>query len=116
MEIEQKFKLTCKGQLSKHCKDGKDRNFLYYFLNDVLILKQKIPFDIRWERGCDRVTGIYDDYLLNGKLYQTRSKKQWNSSVDDVRQVYFPISKKVLAQFNIPKDLKIDFSEEPINN
>jgi hypothetical protein len=37
------FKLTRKVQYSKKCKDGKYRNFLIFFLNDVEIMKQKLP-------------------------------------------------------------------------
>jgi len=39
------------GSLSKKCKDGKYRNYLLYFLNGVQILKQKIPFNTRYDRG-----------------------------------------------------------------
>ena len=98
-------------QYSHHDKDGCDRNYVSFYLNDVLILKQKIPFDTNWERGFDRRTSIYDVYLLNGKLYQKRSKNFGCSHPDndksEVREVSYPISKKVLVQFDIPKDFRV---------
>ena len=47
--IFMEFKLTTNRQYSHHDKDGADRNYISYFLNGVLILKQKIPFDTNWE-------------------------------------------------------------------
>lgn len=97
------FKLTSFYQYSHHDKDGRDRNYISFYLNDLLILKQKIPFDTNYERGFDRATSIYDVYLLNGKIYQKR--KKFDES--EIREVSFPVRKKVLKQFNIPKDLLI---------
>ena len=105
------FKLTTNRQYSHHDKDGCDRNYLSYYLNDVLIFKQKIPFDTNWEKGFDRRTSIYDDYLLNGKIYQKRTKQYGCNHPDndksEIREVSFPVSKKILLQFNIPIDLKL---------
>lgn len=109
---EIKYKLTCKCIYSHHDKDGKDRNYIYYYLNDILILKQKIPFDTRWEEGFDRITSIYDVYILNGKLYQKRRKYYGCCHPDndktEIREVSFPLSKKKLLIFNIPFNLKIE--------
>lgn len=58
------YVLTQNYQYSKRCNDGKNRNFLTFFLNDVEIFKQKIPFDTRFERGFDRRTGISNIYIL----------------------------------------------------
>ena len=106
------LKLTSKYQYSHHDKDNRDRNYLKFYLNDILILKQKIPFDKNWELGFDRRTSIYDVYLLNGKLYQKRSKNFGCNHPDNnkskVREVSYPISKKVLNQFNIPQNLIIN--------
>jgi len=104
------YKLTAHRQYSHRDSDGKCRNHISFFLNDVLILKQKIPFDTNWERGFDRKTAIYDCYLLNGRLYQKRVKHNGCGSTinaEDIREVYYPVSKKLLAQFNIPKDFKV---------
>lgn len=105
------FKLKSKTQYSHHDSDGKDRNYLLFYLNDILILKQKIPFDTNWDRGFDRRTSIYDVYLLDGKIYQKRKKNSGCNHPDNdkeiVRNVSFPISKKILSQFNIPKNLII---------
>jgi len=105
------FKLTSNFQYSHHDKDGADRNYLSFYLNDVLILKQKIPFDTEYEAGFDRRTSIYDVYLLNGRLYQKRRKNLGcghpENTKTKVREIYFPIGRKILSQFNIPMDFKI---------
>mgnify|MGYP001587001692 CR=1 FL=1 len=100
------YKLTLKAQHSKKCVDGKQRNFLLFFLNNVLILKQKIPYDESCEKGFDVKTSINNIYLLNNKLYQERI----SDTTKKKRIVKFPISKKKLEQFNIPKDLKIEIN------
>jgi len=109
------FKLTSNWQYSHHDKDGCDRNYISYYLNDVLILKQKIPFDANWEHGFDRRTSIYGEYILNGKMYQKRSKILDCSHPDndkiEIREVSFPLSKKRLAQFNMPKDVRVSSME-----
>ena len=94
--------LTCKYQHSQHCKDGKRRNYLLIFFNDVLILKQKVPFDTDYDKGYDRTTGITNIYLLNGKIYQTRTRE------DKERQVSFPVSKKVISQLNVSENVKYE--------
>lgn len=102
--------LTKHYQYSKRCNDRKSRNFLLYFVDDVLILKQKIPFDENWEKGFDRRTSIYDEYILNGKMYQTRTVGiQCGGDNDNLktRQVSFPLSKKRLNELNILLDVKI---------
>jgi hypothetical protein len=98
------YKLTTKVQHAQHLKNGKRRSLLLYFLNNILIFKQKKPFDEDYSYGFCETTGITDDYLLNGKMYQTRYKKPDKS---DKRYVTFPVSKKILSQFEIPTDLKI---------
>lgn len=90
------YKLSC-----KHCKDGKRRHLILYFLNGVQILKQKIPFDENFENGFNFRTSIFDVYLLNNNLYQTRIKN------NKKRNIKFPVSKKKLEIFNIPENLKI---------
>lgn len=97
------YSLTINRKYSYHDKDGVDRNYISYFLNDVLILKQKIPFDTNYELGFDRRTSIYNEYILNGKMYQKRR----NDSTE-IREVSFPLSKNKLKQFNIPKDFRIE--------
>ena len=66
------YVLTRKIQCSKKCPDGKSRNFILYFLNGNLILKQKFPYDENYDKGFDKRTHIYDEFILNGRLYQTR--------------------------------------------
>lgn len=114
----EKFKLTSKYQHSVHCRDGKRRNYMLYFLNGVQILKQKKPFDNRYDKGFDGCCYICDEYILNGKLYQTRysnsdqPRKYYEAGLDVPRSVSYPISKKILKQFNIPEDLKIEIQNE----
>lgn len=111
------FKLTKNYQYSKRCKDGKMRNILSYYLNGILILKQKIPFNTNYDKGFDRRTAIYDEYLLNGNIHQKRSEKVFcgmKNIPTDHRQIYFPAKKNVLQKMNIPKDIKIEIYHEKI--
>jgi hypothetical protein len=99
------FVLTYKSKHAEHCSDGKDRNIIKYFLNDILIFEQKLPFDESFDYGFEQRTDISDIFLFNGYLYQTR-----NNSKGKTRMVKFPISKKILQQFNIPNDFKISIN------
>jgi len=105
--------LTNKCQHSVHCKDGKRRNFLLYFLNGIQILKLKRPFNEEYERGFDGCTWFRDEYILNGRLHQTRysDSDQPDFKRTNPRFVSYPLSKKVLEQFNIPVGLKIKIDE-----
>jgi hypothetical protein len=96
------YKLTTKCQHAKKLKNGKIRTLLLYFLNNVLIFKQKLPFDEQRDYGYGKVH-ITDEYLLNNKIHQTRFAEY----DDPKRYVSYPVSKKVLSQFEIPTDLKI---------
>lgn len=104
------YTLSKKYQYSKECKDGKQRNFLLYFLNGNLILKQKIPYDEQLDRGHDRHTAIYDEFILNGKLYQTRTADVFCGAdkTGKTRKVSFPLSKARLQRLRIPNDLTIE--------
>jgi len=113
------FILTSKVQWGKKCKDDHSRNFLLYFLNGVQILKQKYPFDETFDYGHDAKTRIYDEYLLNGSIHQTRcymsgvwwrSSRKPKDSEPKPRQVRYPISKKILNELEVPKDLKINIT------
>lgn len=110
------FILTSKTQCSKKCKDGKKRNFLLYFLNNTLILRQKFPYDDQYDKGFDKRTLIMGEYLLNGKLYQIR--QHWlGCGLHDAgvhtkaRHVSYPISRKRLEELQVPKDLVIHINE-----
>ena len=96
-------KLTCKYQMSKLCKDGKQRNFVLYFLDGVLILKQKVSFEETWQNGYNGCTHIEDEYILNGSIYQTR----FRVGTTEKRQVRFPLSKNKLNELGINKNEKI---------
>jgi len=90
--------LTRKLSNSCHCNDGKRRNKIRYFLDGILILEQKIPFETNIDYGFDRITNISDEYLFNGKIYQTRIKN------GKVRHVSYPVRKNI----DLPKNIKIN--------
>lgn len=110
---ETRFVLTCQYQHSKKCKDGKRRNYWLYFLNNVFIFKQKIPYDPSYEWGYQGKTYRRNVYLLNGKIHQERSV---NYNDPNPRLVKFPISKIRLQSLNVPPELKINLSELTNNN
>ena len=115
------YKLTKKIQCSKKCKDGKSRNYLLYFLNDVQILRQKFPYDENYDKGFDKRTHICNEYLQNGNLYQTRKGEDRQGLIDNhywqmikeakTRQVRFPISRARMQLFDIPMNYRIEISE-----
>ena len=102
-EVPMMFKLESKAQINKHCKDGKDRSFMIYFLNDVKILQQKLPFNENFEEGFNCKTDISDEYILNGKMYQTR----FDTVTEKERHVSFPLSKIKLKELGVPNNFKI---------
>lgn len=104
---EELFKLTRGFIHSKKCKDGKRRSFYLFFLNDVLILKQKRPFDEMGERGYDSKVSVRNVYLLDGKIHQERTAD------NDIapRLVKYPVSKTKLQALNVPPDLKIELTK-----
>lgn len=109
------FTLFRHYQHSKKCKDGKKRNYLIYFLNNIEILKQKMPYDENYDYGFQFRTYISNEYLLNGNLHQTRRyiRGPWWRALTPkmdgkIRHVKYPISRKILNKLNVPKDLRID--------
>jgi hypothetical protein len=116
------YKLTSAYQHSKKCGDGRRRNLLTFFLNNVPILTQKVPFNENWDHGWQNQTSFSNIYLLNGRIHQTRSlhtpcawwRGPGGEKKDTIRDVKFPVSKKVLAQFDIPVDLKIELQKHVI--
>lgn len=110
------YKLTTHYQHSKKEGDGKRRNKLLFFLNGILIFEQKVPFDETYDHGYQNRTYITDIYLLDGNIYQKRqynpSGAWWRSrnfkeAKGKIREVKYPVSKKILSIFNIPKGMKI---------
>jgi hypothetical protein len=87
-----KYTLTHKYQFSKKCKDGHRRNFLIYFLNDIQILKQKVPFDETYRVGYDCKTQILDEFLLNGSIHQMRINGQQYVSDEEFQNIQRSIS------------------------
>lgn len=82
--------LTSKVSLSKTCKDGKQRNFICYYLNNIKVLTLKVPFETDWDNGCQIHTQFCDEFIENGCLYITKIKN------GKKRLVKYPISKKFL--------------------
>jgi hypothetical protein len=107
------YKLTSKYQHAKVLSNGKRRSVRLYFLNDICIFEQKVPFDETSEFGYPK-WHYKNEFLLNGRIHQTRWDKHWIGELDNyeltTRDVSYPISKKILEQFNIPKDFKIDLT------
>ena len=112
MNLNNMHKLTCHTQLNKKCKDGKSRSFILYFLDDVLILKHKVPYDEDYDKGCDKITAIWDVYLYKGRIHQIRQKGPHWCGMDIIqnkeREVSFPVSVKKLKELGVNPDLKIE--------
>lgn len=112
--------LTRHIQLHKSDKSGKSNSHILYFLNGILLLKQKYPYDEKYDYGFQHRTEIFDEYILNGNLYQKRkyipSIAWWRTCCykkeGTVREVKYPISKKILSQFEIPNDLTIKINKK----
>jgi hypothetical protein len=96
------FKITTKYQHGVKSKNGRRINYRLYFLNDILIYRQRVPFDQTMELGCQGTYFFTNEYILNGNLYQTRTNDK------DERSIYFPLSKKILKELGVPNDLKIE--------
>ena len=110
-----KHTLTSHVQRNKRGKDGKSRSYILWFVDDVQILKQKYPFDEDFDHGHQHGTHIYDVYILNGNIHQTRkyvpSGAWWRSwkhkEETKERKVYFPLSRKKLKELGVLPDVKI---------
>jgi|SRR5579859_5163374 len=107
--IKSEYILIAKYQHAKHCKDGKRRSYYRYFLNDVEILRLKVPFETDYDFGHEHHTNVKDTYLLDGKIYQVRTK------FGKSRKVHFPVSKVKLEKFGIPEGLQI-FATQKVNS
>jgi hypothetical protein len=99
--------LTRKTQFGKKEKDGKSRNYVLYFLNNELLLKQKYPFDPEKERGYDVKTSISGEYIFNGRMYQMRR----HVDTHEIRQVSFPVSQMKLKKHGVSNDIKITLTK-----
>lgn len=102
--------LKKKTKFRVHDKDGKRRNYIIYTLNGELLMKQKYQFDEKAERGFDICLHIKDDYLLNGRIHQTRI----NGNTNEVRKVSFPVSQTVLKKYHLKKDEVVFLSNHVI--
>lgn len=107
------FKLTTAHQHSARCRDGRRRSFILYFINDVLVLKHKSPYNNNYDKGYDHRTHIFDCYYENGSIHQKRQfSSTWCGETrsmvpSKIREVRFPVKRTVLKDLNIPKDIKI---------
>jgi len=98
------FKITTKYQHGVKSKNGRRINYRLYFLNNILIYRQRVPFDETMDHGFQGKYFFTNEYILNGNLYQTRSR----TTDKDKRSIYFPLSKKILKELGVPNDLKIE--------
>jgi len=114
MTIDMEFIGTTKYQHAAVLRNNTRRSIMLYFVNGIQIFKEKIPFDENYEQGTGKWV-FTNVYLLNGKLYQTRSNDRWcnhtSTYIIKSRDVKFPLSKRILEQVNIPVDLKIIFKK-----
>lgn len=97
------FKITTKYQHGIKSKNGRRINYRLLFLNNVLIYRQRVPFDETMEHGFQGKYFFKNEYILNGNLYQTRENHKQKG-----RSIYFPLSKKILKELGVPNDLKIE--------
>lgn len=107
------YKLDVKYQHAKRLGNGKRRSILLYFINDVLVYKQKVPFDEKSEPGVAK-WNIDNKYILDGYLYQRRHDKDWDFingrfSVKS-RDVKYPLSKSLLKDIGVPNGVKLLFN------
>lgn len=97
--------LTKKLQFGVKCKDNKSRNFILYFLNNVQILRLKIPFDTSFDKGSDTVTFFTNEYIKDNRLYIKKVKHlcyKDGKSLYKERWTSYPLSKrKYNASINI---------------
>lgn len=84
--------LTTKYQHSKLCPDGKRRNFQIYFLNEVEILKLKVPYDADYEYGWQNTTHFHDEQIIGNRLLILKTRK------GKARIATYPISKEKLKK------------------
>lgn len=109
-------KLTVKAQHSKKCSDGRRRNFFLFFIDDLLVMQQKIPYDETMEWGYDGVLHLEDVHYQNGRIHQTRvGRNKWSSTEKrwipgKKRKVHFPVSRKTLGDINLPEGIKIELT------
>lgn len=85
-------KLTANYQRRKKCKDGKLRNFITYYLNNIPILTLKVPYESNWSWGYQQHTDFREEYVKGNTLYITKEK------FGKVRNCKYPISKKILEK------------------
>ena len=109
------YKLTMKYQAIKKCPDKRRRNFYLFFLNGVLILRQKGSYyKNRFDAGFDGKNSIEGAYLLNGSIYQRRrgicsyNHNTHNWGEGKIREVRFSVSQKILKVLEVPKEMKIE--------
>lgn len=110
-----KYKLVCKYSHAKKQINGKTRSIRYYYLNNVLIFQQKVPFDENMRYGYGGKWHYENEYLLDGKLFQTRYNNVYHSVTaiyeKMCRDVYYPVSKRKLEEVGFPNGLKLELSK-----
>lgn len=105
------FKLTYKYSHAKRSKSGTCRSWKIYFINDVEIFRQRVPFDENNEFGASK--WCYENqFIQNGRLHQTRYDTKYVAYHGFVkykeRKVTYPLSKKKLHEMGVPMEQKIE--------
>jgi hypothetical protein len=104
--------LTVKYQHAKRSKTGSCRDWRIYSINGVELFKQKIPFYANIDAGCNGKWYYENEYILNGRLHQTRYDTKYVREHGFVRigerKVTYPLSKKKLIEMGVPMDQKIE--------
>ena len=93
--------MTNDYSLTYKFKHTSKRDYVIYYLNDIKIFEHKMPFDVIIRYNLHRSYNLEDKYILNNTLYRIKN--------NNVRKS--PLSRSVLASFNIPKYLKISATE-----
>ncbi len=76
------------------CTDGRRRNFMRFFVNDIEILTLKWPYEENYEKGCQNRTDIQDICFNIETRYLHFTKIKGNK----IRKVKYPVSKEKILK------------------
>lgn len=91
------MKLTSKYQHSFLCPDGKNRNFILYFLNGIQILKLKVPFNENY-MGVYQSGSPYNETSFENERIEGTNLLMDKIKNGKVRKVKYPISREKLKR------------------
>jgi hypothetical protein len=105
--MTQSFILT-KQETIEPDRTGRSSKFVSYYLNGVLITKQRIPYTSEINDKSFEYISFSNEYLFNNRIYQIRTVKR-GTLRPKFRKTSYRLSK--WDKFNIPKNLKIHINE-----